>query len=242
MHPLAALSYKSVHRSVIWVIWLNVTIRSFAQGQLMHRAHPAGSRSTRSRAWMAAAIAIVLLVTACSRDEPDTTSDVETPGTTAARSEAADDDAAQRVVSEAPDTPSPESERRENAGGGAGEVAGVDLNADYCEIATQARQLGPFSGANPQTPDDFTASAERTRQINEALVRQAPDEIADDVEVSARSISALMSVLEARASRTGEVGPDTVDDPEVQAAIEALDSEEVQKAHDRVDEWRRKNC
>jgi hypothetical protein len=228
------------------VIWLNVAIRSFAQGQLMHRAHLAVSRSTRSHVWMAAVIATVLLVTACSRDEPDTASGGETPGITTARSEATEVDVAERVVSEAPDAPSPETKRRENAGGeaggGAGEVAGVDLNADYCEIAAQAKKLGPFTGANPQTPEDMAASGERTRQINEALVRQAPDEIADDVEVSARSISALLSVLEARASRTGEVGPDTVDDPEVQAAIEALDSEEVQKAHDRVDEWRRKNC
>jgi hypothetical protein len=208
----------------------------------MHRSHLAVGRSNCSRVWVAVAIATFLLVTACSRDEPDTAAGAETPGTTTAQSEAADVDAAERVVSEAPDTSSPENKRREDAGGGAGEVAGVDLNADYCDIAVQAEEAGLFTREGPQTPDDLTAAAEETRQLTNAMVRQAPDEIADDVETSSRTLADLLSVLEAHASRTGEVGPNARENRKVQAAIDAIESKEFQKANDRVDAWRRKNC
>jgi hypothetical protein len=192
---------------------------------------------------LAAAIAAFLLVTACSSDEPDTATGEETPDTTAAQSEAADADAdaAEREVSEAPETPSPENEPSERAGG-AGDVAGIDPNEDYCELVVQAEESGLFSGAGPQTPDDLTPAAERTRQLTRAMVRQAPDEIADDVETASRPLADLLSVLEAHASRTGEVGPDAREDNKVQAAIDAIESKEVQEANDRVAEWQREHC
>lgn len=213
----------------------------------MYLSRHAIGRSARSRPLLVAVIASLLLVPACSGGEQeDTATGDATPDVTAVQSEPADVDAAGSETSEAPDAPSADNEGGQDEGDesaeGGGEVRGIDLNADYCEIATQAEELGVFSGEGPETPDDLTTAAEQTRQITNAMVRQAPDEIADDVKVSARSLSDLLSVLEAQASRSGEVGPDAADDPDVQAAIDGLDSKKVQVANDRVHKWRRENC
>jgi hypothetical protein len=208
----------------------------------MHLSPPADGRSARSRTLLAALIAAFLFVPACTGgEEPAATGD-ETAGspTTAVPSETEAVGAAEAEVSDVPASPPSENESSEQ--GGSGTVAGIDLDADYCEIAEQAGESGLFSGEGPQTPEDLTDAAERTRQISDALVRQAPDEIASDVEVSTRSLSDLLSVLEGQASRTGEVGADAGEDPDVQAAIDALGSQEVQSANDRVTDWRRENC
>lgn len=196
-----------------------------------------------SRALLTTLVAACLLMPACtSREEPTAPADETAAGLrTAAPSETAEAaDAAEAEVSDVPVGSPSESERTEEGGGGT--VAGIDLDADYCEIADQAEQAGLFSGEGPQTPEDLAVAAERTRRITGALVRQAPDEIASDVEVAARSLSDLLSVLEGHASRTGDVGSDAREDPDVQAAIDALGSQEVQAANDRVAKWQRDNC
>jgi hypothetical protein len=197
-----------------------------------------------SRTLLAVLIAAFLLVPACTgEEEPTATSDETAGGVTAAvPSETEAAGAATVEVSEAPVAPPSASDDGEDSGDGGGTVAGIDLDADYCEIAAEAEELGVFSDEGPRTPDDLADAADRSRRITGALIRKAPDEIASDVEVAARSLSELLSVLEGQASRTGDVSAETRDDPDVQAAVDALGSQEVQSANDRVARWRRDNC
>jgi hypothetical protein len=212
-----------------------------AQDHLMHRSHAVTrDRSTRSRTLCVTVVAALLFIPACTSGEQTTTGDA-TPDTAPARSEPANVNATGAPTSEAPDAPSPAVEGSERAAAG-GDVADIDLDADYCDIVVQAQESGLFAGEGPQTPDELTAAAEQIRQIGDAMVRQAPDQIADDVRVSTRGVSDALSVLEAHASRTGEVGADAADAPEVQAAMDSLESQEIREANDRVVAWQRENC
>jgi hypothetical protein len=202
----------------------------------MHTSRPArGHRRTL----LAALIGTLLLAPACTASEDTTPDRAPTADTPTVEQETLAPDAGETEVSEAPDAEPTDDVGEE---GGDAEIAGIDLNAEYCELARQAEEAGLFSGAGPQTPEDLAMAAEQARTVAHALARQAPDEIADDVELSANNLSDLLSVLEAHASRTGEVGDEMQDDPEVRAAMEALESPEVQEAHDRVDEWEKENC
>jgi hypothetical protein len=211
----------------------------------MHTSRPVRGRSPHSRTLLAVLIGALLLVSACTASE-DTTSGGEPTGDSSTTAVEQDSDAPVDAQTEASEAPLiPPSEPPTDGGGeqdGPNEIAGIDLNADYCEITRQAEEAGLFSGEGPQNPEDLAEAAEQARLVTEALVRQAPDEIAEDVEVSANNLSELLSVLEAHASRTGEVGAEVQEDPQIQAAIEALESEEVQEANDRVSAWERENC
>jgi DNA primase len=128
-----------------------------------------------------------------------------------------------------------------DGGAAAGEIEGVDLTADFCTINNQLDESSIFD-QEPESAEDFSATAEQIKEIYRVLAEKAPQEIADDVNFVTETGTRQIDLANELIREAGDDPAQVLDDPEVAEQMAQLDEEGFQEAADRLETWTEENC
>jgi len=185
-----------------------------------------------------AVLAAALFLQACAQDPAPEDGD-EASAPAEQESDAPTGDAGEA----ASDAATSESAAADDADGAAagGEIAGVDLSADFCTISNQL-DASDFFDQEPETADDFATTAEQIKQIYDVLADRAPQEIADDVNLVTEAGTRQIDLANELIREAGGDPAQVLENPEVAEQMEQLDEEGFAEAAERLDTWTEENC
>jgi hypothetical protein len=130
----------------------------------------------------------------------------------------------------------------DDEGAAGGEVAGVDLSADFCTISNQLDESDMFD-KQPKNAEEFAETAGKIKQIYAALADKAPPEVADDVELLTETGTKQIDLATRLTAEANEDPTEVLNDPEVAEQMAQFDEDgEFTKASRRLDKWTERNC
>ena len=184
-----------------------------------------------------AALVAMLFLQACATDDPSPAADEPSAA-------AEEPSAAAGAGSEAATGEGSEASDEGAAQAGAGdEVAGINLDGDFCTIRDQLEQSGILT-TPLETPEEAAASAAQVEQVYGALVDKAPRKIADDMRLVSDAASQQMNLMLDAAEAGAVEDMDALrEDPELVQQLQQIESDGTfKKARRRVEKWVKKNC
>ncbi|HSK97776.1 MAG TPA: hypothetical protein VK891_14235 [Euzebyales bacterium] len=191
------------------------------------------ARARRLRVLLAVLVA-ALFLQACA--QPAATDSTE------GSSAAADQESAAPAAGDSEAASADEAAEDDDQAAAGGEVAGINLDGDFCAISNQLDDSDMFD-KQPENAEEFAETADQIKQIYVALDDKAPAEIADDVKLLTETGTQQIDLATRLTAEADEDPTEVLADPEVAEQMAQFDEDgKFTRASKRLDRWTKRNC